>query len=154
MNKLIAPLVVLCIFYFGFVYDGNLETLKQPLIEEANYQSGLKVVKAEHPDQVAEYGMYTVVEFYTDRCSACRYLKGYYDQFLPLRPDVSVRRIELPANWNSATASAQYNLDIQSTPHVLIYDQYGQLLVEDEGDNKDAYEVLWKWIEYTLQENS
>ena len=154
MNKVIGSAIGFIIIYFVFFGNNYLDTLTEPTTQEKNYQSGLKVVETADAYSLAEYGMFTVVEFYTEVCSACKEFKRYYDMFLPLRPDVAVRRIKLPNNWTIETASAKYNLDIRATPHILIFDKTGTLMAEDEGMGRDASKLLFKWMAETVNKKT
>ena len=154
MKKIILIIAAVTFVYVAFVQNKTLDTLLEPPSQTASSQSGLKVVKTTDISSLPVYGMFTVVELYTEACSACTRLKGFYEKFLPLRQDVAVRRIQLSNNWNVEDASDTYNLDINSTPHVLIFDKSGNLLQEDNGRDKSAYVTLQKWIHKTLEKNS
>jgi hypothetical protein len=70
--------------------------------------------------------------------------------FLPLRPDVAVRRIQLPNDWVIEKVSAEYNLNIRATPHILIFDKKGKLIIEDDGTSRDASSLLSEWMTITV----
>ncbi len=152
LKKLVMGIIVIAA-YFIFIPKDHLATVIDPLIQAESGRSGLKIVETTDPYLVAEYGMFTIVEFYTDACSTCKKLKTYYEKFLPLRPDVAVRRIKLPNNWSTESAKGQYNLDIRGTPHILIYDDTKSLLIEDDGNDWAASKLVWEWIGYTLNNN-
>lgn len=154
MKTLIIGTLAIALVYFGFIQDNTLNTLLEDTHYTANNQSGLKVVKTKDVNSLPEYGMFTVVELYTEACSACKRLKTFYDKFLPLRPDVAVRRVQLSNNWNIENVKNTYNLNANSTPHILIFDKNGMLLQQDDGRDKSAYVTLQKWIQKTLEQNS
>lgn len=154
MKQLVIGAIVLGAIYIGFVQDRTLNQLLDDSQHTVSSQSGLKVVQTKDVSSLPVYGMYTVVELYTEACSACTRLKTYYDKFLPLRPDVAVRRVQLSNNWNIEQVKNTYNLNASSTPHILIFDRDGMLLQQDEGRDKTAYVTLQKWIQKTLQKSS
>lgn len=98
---------------------------------------------------VADYlepGRITIVEFYTRRCPGCRRLEGYYQYLFKARPDVVVKRILMPDTWSVSWARKQFDLDIGSTPHVMIYGIDGLPIALDEGRNKKGFKLLYEWI--------
>ena len=151
MLKIIVILISLGIGYAVITYDPVLSELMETPSQEKRVMAGLKVVESTNLYSLQNYMLYTVVELYTESCSACTRLKKNYDRFLPLRPDVAIRRVKLPDNWNVRDASEKYSVDIRSTPHILIFDKYGSLMVEDKGTDKSGYITLQKWIYGTLE---
>lgn len=98
-------------------------------------------------ESLAETGKITVVEFYVSWCPACKKLGGDYQRFLKARPDVAIRRVKMKDKWSVSWAKQQYDLDITGTPHVLIFDQQGNLLVQDMGKDKNGLKLLYKWMD-------
>lgn len=103
-------------------------------------------------ERLAQPGLITVVEFYTDTCPGCKRLKQHYKRFLKQRPDVAVRRVWMPDNWSVAWAKSQFGLDIGGTPHIQIYDAQGELVAADEGNDKDGFDLLYEWMNAELSE--
>lgn len=154
MKKILFAGIAATVIYFGFIQDKTLDILLKNIDYTSNNQSGLQVVKTNDINSLPVYGMFTVVELYTTACSACTLLKAKYDKFLPLRPDVAVRRIQLSNRWSSEAVKNTYNLNAAGTPHILIFDKSGMLLQEDDGKDKSAYVTLQKWIHQTIKSNS
>ena len=154
MLKISALVVIAAIVYYTAFKDDHLDMLMQDVSYTKSVQSGLRDVQTSDLHSLAEFGMFTVVELYTDSCPACRRLKKIYDRFLPLRPDVSVRRVNIQSNWKVKEASEKYSVNIRATPHVLIFDKNGRLMTEDEGKDKTAYMTLQKWMFATIKNNS
>lgn len=103
--------------------------------------------------ELAVTGQITIVEFYSSWCSACKKLNKAYQQFIKVRQDVVIRRIKMADKWNQSWAKSQYGLNIMATPHILIFDTTGKLLIQDVGENKPAYNLLYKWIKLELNEH-
>ncbi len=118
--------------------------------------SGIKIIKTNGgPDfdvnRLAEPGQITVVEFYTTWCPTCKKLNQVYQSFVKVRPDVAIRRVQMKDKWHTAWAKKQYGLDITGTPHVLLFDQQGKLVSQDNGNNRPAYHELYQWMQDELR---
>ncbi len=96
---------------------------------------------------LSKTGKITIVEFYVSWCPACKKLERDYQRFLKARPDVAIRRVKMKDKWNIPWAKQQYGLDITGTPHVLIYDQQGELLIQDNDKDRSGYKLLYKWMD-------
>lgn len=101
---------------------------------------------------LAEPGKITIVEYYVSWCSPCKMLDANFRRFQKARPDVAIRQIKMKDKWNIPWAKQQYNLDIRGTPHILIYDQQGNLLVEDDGNSKAGLDMLYKWMNMEVRD--
>ena len=154
MLKIIGIITVIAIVFYFSTKNNDLDFLLQETSYTKSVQSGLRDVETTDLHSLAEFGMFTVVELYTDSCSACRKLKKNYDRFLPLRPDVSVRRVNIQSNWRVKETSEKYSVNIRATPHILIFDKNGKLMTQDDGKDKTAYVTLQKWIYGTIKNNS
>lgn len=97
-------------------------------------------------NELSSYGQITVVDFYVSWCSACKKLSADYTKFLKARPDVAIRRVKMKDKWDEAWAMQNYGLDIKTTPHILIFDSEGRLIVQDEGGDKRGLKLLYKWM--------
>lgn len=102
-------------------------------------------------DAPAEPGAPTIVEFYTDSCTGCQRLHQHYKRFLAVRPDVVVRQVHMPDNWNVDWARQRFHQEIGSTPHILIYGADGQLLAGDVGLQKAGFDLLYEWLNAELK---
>ena len=154
MLKIIGIITVIAIVFYFSTKNNDLDFLLQETSYTKSVQSGLRDVETTDLHSLSEFGMFTVVELYTDSCSACRKLKKNYDRFLPLRPDVSVRRVNIQSNWRVKETSEKYSVNIRATPHILIFDKNGKLMTQDDGKDKTAYVTLQKWIYGTIKNNS
>ncbi len=117
--------------------------------KDAYGQAGIIRANPKRPfcvDEHIEQWLPTVIEFYADYCSSCRELNNYLRNFVKLRPDVAVRQIKLSNEWNTSVAWENYKLNIRSIPHVLIYGHDGKLIVQDNGNKKDGYDFIYKWM--------
>lgn len=100
-----------------------------------------------------EPGHITVVEFYTDSCPGCRRLRGDLHRFLPLRPDVAVKMVRMPNDWNVPWAKRQFHLNIHFTPFIQIYDATGKLVVADDGEDDDANHALYNLMNAEIRKD-
>jgi len=96
-------------------------------------------------------GLMTIVEFYTESCPGCKKLKSQYKRFLKVRPDVAVRRVRMPDDWQPDWAKRQFGLMIGSTPHVLVFNENGEPVAMDEGENKAGFTMLYAWMNAELR---
>jgi thiol-disulfide isomerase/thioredoxin len=69
-------------------------------------------------------GSVTVVDFYADWCVLCRQLGPSLEQMARSDPGIALRKIDI-VNWKTAVVQ-QFN--IQSIPHVNVYDRDGRLV--------------------------
>lgn len=82
-------------------------------------------------------GKMTLIDFYADWCGPCRSLAPTLDRMATAKSDVlAIKKVDI-VNWESAV-TAQYR--IQSIPHLKLFDESGQLLVE--GDSGRVMRVL------------
>ena len=122
-------------------------------------ESGIQQLKGEggssfDPTDLAQPGLVTVVEFYTDACPGCKRLRQHYKRFLKQRPDVAVRRVWMPDNWSVVWAQRHFGLDIGSTPHIHIYDAQGQPVAVDVGNDKAGFDLLYEWMNAELKKGN
>ena len=82
-------------------------------------------------------GKLTLIDFYADWCGPCRSLAPTLERLAAAKSDVlAIKKIDI-VNWDSAV-TAQYR--IQSIPHLKLFGESGQLLVE--GDPAHVMRVL------------
>ena len=92
-----------------------------------------------------EPGRTTVFAFTSDRCPGCRQLKTLFGALTGLRPDVAVRIVDLGDNW-SGDYRTMYGINLRSVPHVMIYDDAGELVAGDDGGDKAGLDLLCEWM--------
>lgn len=118
--------------------------------------SGIEILKSQggsgfDVNKLAVPGQVTVVEFYAAWCPTCKKLNKIYQRFVKVRPDVAIRRVKMKDKWNAAWAKKQFSLDITGTPHVLVFDEKGNVITQDVGNNKQAYHMLYQWMNDELR---
>ena len=87
----------------------SADMMESPGVEEVSYREN-----DFYFDEIPVNGAVTVVDFYSQACGACRHLEKAYKPFLDLRPDVAIRRVEMPRTWNPSWAKNVLNRDIRS----------------------------------------
>lgn len=100
--------------------------------------------------ELSVYGQVTVVDFYVSKCPACKQLTKNHQRLLKVRPDLAIRRVRMKDKWTSQWAQERYDLDIKSTPHVIIFDAQGEVIIQDDGNYKGGYKYLFKWLNEEL----
>jgi hypothetical protein len=124
--------------------------------DEAEDEAGLEVVEPEGEFLAEDYiisGLPTVILFGTKMCPGTKRLKTQFKQFLNLRSDVAVRQIYLPNDWQPDDVREEYQIDVGSVPHIIIYDSDGELVAQDEGRDKKGFEFLYKWMNDEIQKD-
>lgn len=96
-------------------------------------------------------GRITIVEFYTESCPGCQKLERQYVRFLKVRPDVAIRRVQMPDDWQPEWAKRKFGLTIASTPHVLIFNANGKPVARDDGNDKAGFTLLYAWMNAELR---
>lgn len=97
-------------------------------------------------NDLAVPGQSTIVEFYVSWCSACKKLDKSLNRFIKVRPDIVIKQIKMKDKWNVRWAKEQYGLNITGTPHVVLFNGEGKVIAQDEGKNKKALRLLYKWM--------
>ena len=95
-------------------------------------------------------GHYTVIVFHQQRCPDCQRLDRELKEFLKLRTDVAVRKIDLGPSWSTEDTLREFNRKIWWTPFVEIYGPGAELLQADNGGKRKAWNLLNEWIVYEL----
>lgn len=134
----------------------NDTTRLERLLQASDQAGGIETVSLDDTDgfdlqSLAEPERIVIVEFYTKRCPGCRRLHQHFQRFLPLRPDVVVKRVEMPDDWTPEWAANRYQLAIGSTPHIVIFDAQGVQLAADDGLNKKGFALLYQWMNTELR---
>ncbi len=156
MKNLIILLVVAGALFSFFKPADPKSVLQESSSLQVTSASGIKIIKTNggpnfDVNRLAEPGLITVVEFYTTWCPTCKKLNQAYQRFIKVRPDVAIRRVQMKDKWHTPWAKKQYGLDITGTPHVLVFDQQGSVLTQDDGGDKQAYHELWRWMQDELR---
>jgi hypothetical protein len=129
---------------------GNGDRLVDLGLEDFMDMAGIQDVEVDGVFAAEDYvapGLPTIIEFYSDSCIGCRQLHQNYKKFLPLRPDVAVRRIQLPDRWDPQELWQQYHIRIFAIPHIIVYGPNGELIAADDGDHKDGFDFLYRWMD-------
>lgn len=136
----------------------DLDTL---MIHTANYtesQTGNRFVDVDPaafpvtPKYLAESGVITVVYFHDETCHGCAMLDRQLKDFLPLRPDVAVRKVHISVGKDAySEAIRNYRWKIYMAPCVLIFGKNGKLIAADKGTDGAGQELLEEWIAEELQ---
>jgi len=150
-------LTVIVIAMIIIAYAGSRDTELQQLMQPVNGVGRLEHLDPDPADhfavtELAEPDRVTIIEFYTESCLGCRRLKAHYRKFLPLRPDIMVKRVRMPDNWTPDWAYNRFHLNIAATPHILIFDANGKLVAADTGFDKDGFDLLYKWMNAELRQ--
>jgi hypothetical protein len=114
---------------------------------EQGYGGILELGLGEDITQCRDIGRITVFVFTAHGSSACHKLQNLIGQFIPIRPDVAFRFVDitdlqgLEGDWRGFLG-----VDIGSLPHVMIYDARGQLIAGDQRKGRDGLRLLYEWI--------
>jgi len=93
----------------------------------------------------------TVLAYTSDSCPGCVKLKGHLRKLVALRPDVAVRLVDLGKKWHGADYKSLYGIDLNSVPHVVLFDAEGKTLAEDNGSDKAGLKLLYEWMNAELK---
>ena len=114
---------------------------------QSSSQSGIKILKSVGGQgfdvkTLAVPGKVTVVDFYVSWCPTCKKLNQHFQRFVKVRPDVAIRRVKMIDKWNTSWAKRKYGLDITGTPHILIFDDKGNVLSQDLEKKKTGLSIV------------
>lgn len=164
MNKKTLAIVALAIWAYFYYFQDNIEITNLPTL--ASF-SGERIESFEVDDlfdsrkgfhQLAEKGVYTIVEVYSDDCATCRKIESKFPALLSAREDIIIRRVRLfsgaisfstlaeQQTWQAKQNAMQDFYGYYGTPHIEIYDENGDTLVKDEGRKKPGLQVLKQWL--------
>ena len=104
-----------------------------------------------HGEEYIEPEQPTIIEFYSEICVGCKNLHEHYKQFLRIRPDVAVKQIRLDTHWQPQHVWDAHQVEIATTPHIIIYGPDGRLIAQDEGKDKSGFDFLYKWMNDEIQ---
>ncbi|MFT5561400.1 MAG: hypothetical protein ACJAYE_003228 [Candidatus Azotimanducaceae bacterium] len=105
-------------------------------------------------ESMAEYGAYTVVEVYADKCGRCKVLEVNFPSLLRNRDDIVIKRVKTFSGTISFTKQSEADrwfnhqnamlnfYQIKGTPHIEIYDHLGRPLAIDKMSNKPGTDLL------------
>ncbi|MBI3546080.1 MAG: TPM domain-containing protein [Gammaproteobacteria bacterium] len=114
-----------------------IESLTLPVVDESHF----------HIQQLAEPGVFTVIHFASGTCPACRLLDDNLTDFLELRPDVAVKRIELGVTWSPVEAPLRARLNIHTVPFVLLFDPRAKTITTNNLPDPNTLDLLYDWME-------
>lgn len=164
MSKKTLFIVALAIGAYFYYSQNNIEVTNLPTL--ASF-SGERIESFEVDDlfdsrkslnQLAEKGVYTIVEVYSDDCVTCRKIESKFPALLSARDDIIIRRVRLfsgavsfstvaeSQTWQAKQQAMQDFYGYYGTPHIEIYDENGHALVKDEGRNKPGLHALKNWL--------
>ncbi|MEZ5499627.1 MAG: hypothetical protein R3E77_09395 [Steroidobacteraceae bacterium] len=169
MRKIAFVAVVAVAIYFFVVRDGDDGRSRVPyrVLPEAKLRSTAAIERfdigvlfdAQKPlSDLAEPGVYTVVEIYSEHCSTCRWLEGQLPAFLDRRRDVVVRQVktfsgqigfsssEEMSAWQDRQEDIHDFYRFYGTPHIEIYDSRQQPVVIDVERKKPGLAFLEAWL--------
>jgi hypothetical protein len=144
--SILIPVLILSMSLAGC---GNRDRMVDLGLEDFMDMAGIQDVSVDGVFVAEDYvapGLPTIIEFYNDSCIGCRQLDQSYKNFLLLRPDVAVRRIQVPARWDPQELWQEYRIRIFAIPHIIVYGPDGQLIAADEGHHKDGFDFLNRWM--------
>lgn len=157
VKKAIALLVLLGIAYHFSIGSSTTAgyLLELPEVEKDN-RSGVENIDGPHRkgfdvSGLAEPGLITIIQFYEKGCEACPAIDNYVNKLMETRPDVALRRIEIPNNIWSTSLEKIYGIYFKKTVTFVVYDREGNLLATDGGDTKNGKDnekasiLIWDW---------
>lgn len=98
------------------------------------------------PENHREFGLPTVIEFWTLTSPECNELHKTYPAFLAARPDVVIKQVVIASSWKTATIKQRFDIDMAAVPYVMIYGTDGKLVAQDVGRKRAGTDFLKKWI--------
>ena len=134
---------------------GNGDRMVDLGLEDFMDMAGIQEIKVDGVFAAEDYvapGLPTIIEFYNDSCIGCRQLDQNYKNFLRLRPDVAVRRIQVPDRWDPQELWQEHRLRIVAIPHIMVYGPDGKLIAADDGDHKAGFDFLYRWMDSEARE--
>ena len=156
--KFILIIAVIAGLVHFVMQESKPETKLDILMKESNaeYEGGIFPSRKREGagfdvNSLAEKGNVTVVEFYTDKCVGCIRLHQHFKRFLSVRSDVIVKQVHMPDDWSVRWAEGQFNLSINSTPHIYIFDALGNVVANDDGNDKAGFKFLYEWMNAELR---
>jgi len=149
----VGSVIAVCVYYIALrttllenlmqaqpsrsVRPAAIESLTLPVVDESNFNI----------QQLAEPGVFTVIHFGSSTCPACKLLDDNLTDFLELRPDVAVKRIELGVTWSPVEAPLRARLNIHSVPFVLLYDPRARTITTNNLPDPNTLDLLYDWME-------
>lgn len=157
-RHVIILILILTTLFFVHTYNNDLDKLMRVPTSASSNESGIHDVTFETSryDPLLEVvdGSYTILYFHSNSCPACRTLVKDLKRFLKVRPDVAVRKFDLGDNWTVDSAYNTYSLKIPMVPFIYIYDPDGSLISKDSENDREGYNLLYKWIRAELRNKS
>lgn len=99
---------------------------------------------------LAVEGQNTIIEVYAPSCPACKQFEGMIPKMQKLRPDVYIQQVNITDGFLKGTLSKKIKSDLRqdgicSTPHLVIVDTQGDIVVADNCNTKEAYKYFYTW---------
>lgn len=108
---------------------------------------------------LAEPGIYTIIEIYSDHCRKCKKIEAKFPNLMAQRKDVVIKRVRTFSGSISFTSQEEQKAwmgrqnaiasfyKLRGTPHIEIYDSNGDVIARDKGGNKSGLKFLEQWLQ-------
>ena len=152
MNNKFLILIVVAAAIWHFAYESTMDKLMKveyPIaVQESSGEQYYDPERYSVVDMndMSETGLVTLVHLYKKGCRGCEIFNSNLGKLMSLRPDIAVVQIPTPgvANYNATYKGEKLN--IKSVPFVMIFDQEGNLLASNDGDERHGVELSIEWL--------
>lgn len=150
-NKIILGVVLVLAYLFI-----SRETVIDKLMDvdfpiSVTQESGIQFYDPEHYSTVdmadqPEMGLVSVVYLYKASCKSCQVFDKNLNKLVGLRPDVAVTKIPGPGIGRYKATYMGEKLNVRFLPFIMIFDREGKLVVSDEGEKHEGYDLFYEWL--------